>query len=112
MPRPIKYQDQQIINAYNGASNWKEFYYGLGISKPNYNSKRLKARVKELGLDTSHFIGKSYFTEEEFLVKAKRAVSKGDLARRLGIVGYETTKIDYLIKKHKIKFRRKLFVLN
>jgi len=88
MGRPRTWTDEQLREAVATAKSFKAAVEKLGVKPHGTTYYDVKARVRILGLDTSHFIKRRYasyaWSEEQLRAALVGAKSRTDLLRRLG----------------------------
>jgi hypothetical protein len=91
--RPSACTDPEVADAVESSRSLAEVLGKLGI-RPGGNQGRMRVRIDEMGLDTSHFVGQGWRTGthlpvvspkplDEILVEGRYARSTSDLRKRL-----------------------------
>lgn len=91
--RPSACTDEEVADAVKSSRSLAEVLGKLGV-RPGGNQGRMRTRIREMGLDTSHFVGQGWRTGtrrpvvppkplDEILVEGRYARSTSHLRKRL-----------------------------
>ena len=95
MPRQRKYTDEQLARAVIGSYSIRAVLKEIGLVPAGGNYESIKKRIRELGLDTSHFLGQAILPVQP-IVTARALWNRYWSAAGLRIPG--DSRIDFFLK--------------